>query len=84
MKRNRTIIKEALGVHEDVKAIAEFLHDYFSSTGNKESEELMRKMRSGELGFHKWTELESEVQKGKFIPKGKKELKSKIYRHLKI
>ena len=72
MKSNRVIIKEALGVHEDVKAIAEFLHDYFSSAGNKESEELMRKMKSGELGFHKWTELESEVQKGKFIPKGKK------------
>lgn len=72
MKRDRLIIKEALGVHEDVKALAEFLHDYFSSAGNKVSDELMTKLRNKEIEFHKWTDLESEVQKGKYIPKGKK------------
>lgn len=72
MKKTKNIIKEALGVHEDVKALAEFLHDYFDSGSREKSNDLMKRLRNNELNFRQWTELESKIQQGEHIPKGKK------------
>lgn len=87
MNNIRHIIKEELGVHGDVKTLAEFLHNYFSGKSDVLSDDALKKFKNKDISWEKYQDLETEIQKGKHIPKGKKVFKSEelpILKDLKI
>jgi len=65
----KQIIREALGVHEDVKSLAEFLHNYFQ--GDTESQgELDRMLLNNKLSSKEYVAKSEIVSSGGHIPKG--------------